>query len=49
MVIDNFQHARHSLVFFVYYMVHPGWTHQKFQNRSSQMDGKRYFEVDFCK
>ena len=41
--------SEESLVSIVYYRVHHGWAWKNFQNRSSQMDGERYFEFDFCR
>ena len=48
MPIDNFQRFRPSLVSHVYYRAHLGLAGKYFQNRSSQMDGKRYSEFGFC-
>ena len=39
--------CEHSLVSNVYYRAHHGWARKKFQNRSSQTAGKRYFEFGF--
>ena len=47
MDIESFQRARHSLASTVYCRAHHGWTRKMFQNRSSQIDGKRYFELGF--
>ena len=49
MVIKNLQRIRQSIVSSVYYRAHHGWARKKFQNRSSQMAGKRCFEFGFCK
>ena len=49
MAIQNFQCARHSLVPSGYLWPAMVGYGKMFQNRSSQMAGKRYFEFDFCK
>ena len=48
MAIENFQCVGHSLVSSVDYTAQHGCARKNFQNRSSKMDGKRYFEFGFC-
>ena len=49
MAIKNVQYARHSLILSVYYKTHYGWTRKNFQIKGSQMAGKCYSVIDFCK
>ena len=49
MAIENFQCVGHSLVSSVDYKAQHGYALKNFQNRSSEMDGKRYFEFGFSK
>ena len=48
MAIQNFQCGRHSLVSNVYLGPTMAGPEKNFQNKSSQMAGKRYFEYGFC-
>ena len=47
--IRYFQCIRHSLVSSLYYGAHHGWARRNFQNKGSQMAGKRYLEIKVCK
>ena len=44
--IENFQRTRQSLASSVYCRAHHGWARKIFQ-KSSQVDGKRYFELGY--
>ena len=47
--IKNFQYNRHSLVSSVYYRAFYGWARRKkFQNKGSQIAGKRYIDKRSC-
>ena len=48
--IQYFQCIKYSLVSSLCYRAHHGWAPEKnFQNEGSQMAGKRYHEIGFCK